>query len=200
VVIASESGIGSGKRRIVAYAGQAALDHLHGRLQLLETIAERVGARNPDEVQARIDSMQQEIESLRKDLERRQRQHAHDSAASLVEHARQVGGVRVIAEQVEQANPQDLAGLVDALRQNLRSGVVVLGAVQDGRVNFAAGVTADLTDRVRAGDLVKEVAMEAGGGGGGQASFAKGSGTQPARIRAALDRAITFVERALLKV
>jgi alanyl-tRNA synthetase len=200
MVIASESGIGSGKRRIVAYAGQAALAHLNSRLKLLETLSERVGARNPEELESRLDAMLQEMETLRREVERRQHLAAHESGARLAAQARLVVDVKVVAEKVEGASSDDLRRQVDAVRETLKSGVVVLGSVQDGKVPLVVGVTADLTERLHAGQLVREIAKRAGGGGGGnRADFATGSGTQPAQLGAALQHAFTIVEQALNK-
>jgi alanyl-tRNA synthetase len=197
VVIASESGIGSGRRRIVAYAGHAAQSYLKERLHLLETLTERLGGRNPDELAPRLESLLQEIEALRQEVDRRQVRQAQDSAASLAQGARQVGGVPVVAAAVQNSSAGDLERLVDAVRQDLRSGVVVLGAVQDGRVQLVVGVTKDLTQRLKAGDLVKQISQVAGGGGGGPPHFATGGSTQPAKLGAALEYAYTAVERAL---
>lgn len=197
VVIASESGIGSGMRRIVAYAGQPALDYLNGRLAVLESAAERLGTRSTDEVEQRIESLQAELERLRRDVERRQQQHARESAGSLAEGAREIGGIKVVVQAVDHADEDELKRVVDAVRQDIRSGVVVLGTHQDGRLRFVAGVTPDLTQRVRAGDIIKAVAREAGGGGGGRPDFATGGGTQPEKLQAALAHAYTVVEEAL---
>jgi len=197
VVIANESGIGSGKRRIVAYAGQAALSHVNERLHLLESLTERVGARTPEELEARLDSVLQELETLRRDVQRRHQQQANESAGSLAAHARDVLGVKVVVAAIDNASSEDLERMVDAVRQELRSGVVVLGSVSDGRVPFVAGVTRDLTARVHAGKLVGETARKAGGGGNGPPHFAKGGGTQPALLETALQHAFTIVEQAL---
>jgi alanyl-tRNA synthetase len=198
VAIASESGIGSGKRRITAYAGQAALGYLNQRLRLLESLTERIGAGSPEELESRIDSVLAEMETLRRDLQRRQQQQAHDAAGRLAGQARQVSDVKVVAAAIEGASQEDLKRLVDAVREDLGSGVVVLGSVQDGRVPIVVGVTRDLTGRLHAGTLVKAVAKAAGGGGGGnRADFATGSGTQPAQLGAALQHAYTVVEQAL---
>jgi alanyl-tRNA synthetase len=197
VVIANESGIGSGKRRIVAYAGQAALAHLNARLHLLESVAERVGARGTDDLEIRVDSLLGELETLRREVERRQQQQANDSAGRLSSHARDVQGVKVVAESVENASAKDLERLVDAVREDIKSGVVVLGSVQDARIQFVVGVTKDLTRRVKAGDVVKQVASKAGGGGGGPPHFATGGGTQPAQLGAALQHAFRVVQSAL---
>jgi alanyl-tRNA synthetase len=197
VLLANEHGIGSGKRRIVAYAGRAALAHLRERLDTLEGLAARVGARTPEEVPQRIDSLLEEVESLKRELQRRQQQQAHASAGQLAARARDVRGVKVVAEAVSGASRAELQRMIDAIREDLGSGVVVLGAVDDGRINFAAGVTRDLSGRVRAGDLVKQVAGQAGGGGGGGPQFATGGGTQPERLGDALQHAFAVVERAL---
>jgi alanyl-tRNA synthetase len=198
VVIADESGIGSGKRRIVAYAGHAALSHLGERLHLLESLTQRIGARTPEELESRVDSVLEELEALRREVQRRQKQQAHESARGLAAHTREVRGVKVVIEAIENATADDLERMVDAVRQELRSGVVVLGSVSDGRVPLVAGVTKDLTSRVHAGKVVGEVGRKAGGGGGGsRADFAKGGGTQPALLGAALQHAFAIVEQAL---
>ena len=198
VVIASETGIGSGKRRIVAYAGQPALAYLNARVRMLETLAERVGARGPDDLEARIDGLLAEIETLRRDVQRRQQQQAHASASQLSSTARQVQGVAVVAAAVERADEDELKRMVDAVRNDLGTGVVVLGTQQDGgRLRFVVGVTPDLTARLRAGDLVKAIASQAGGGGGGRPDFATGGGTQPERLGAALQHAFAVVQSAL---
>jgi alanyl-tRNA synthetase len=197
VVIANESGIGSGLRRIVAYAGLPALDYLNGRLRVLEKVAERLGSRSTDDLEQRIEALQAESERLRRDVERRQQLHAREAAGSLADRAREIGGVKVVVHAVEHADEEELKRVVDAVRQDLRSGVVVLGTRQDGRLRFVAGVTPDLTQRVRAGDIIKAVAREAGGGGGGRPDFATGGGTMPERLHAALEQAYTAVQAAL---
>jgi alanyl-tRNA synthetase len=198
VAIAAESGIGTGKRRILAYAGPAALAYLQQRLRLLETVSQRVGARNPEELEARVDAMLAEMEALRRELLRRQQQQAHNAAGALVSGARVVKGVSVVAAAVDGASRDDLAKLADAVRDQLRSGVVILAGGQDGRIPLVAEVTRDLTDRLHAGTLVKEVGARAGGGGGGnRPDFATGQGTDPAKLAAALQHAFTLVEQAL---
>jgi alanyl-tRNA synthetase len=198
VTIASESGIGSGKRRIVAYAGQSALDYLAGRLRVLDELTEQVGARSPDELQARISAMQAELTRLERELERRQHAQARESAGGLAGRAREVAGVKVVAQAIDHADEEELKRVVDAIRQDLQSGVVVLGAKDNDRLRFVAGVTPDLTRRVRAGDVVKAVARMAGGGGGGRPDFATGGGTRPEQLQAALEHTYTVVQEALV--
>jgi alanyl-tRNA synthetase len=167
-------------------------------LQVLEKVAERVGARNPDELETRIETVLAEMDTLRRELDRRQQQQARDSAGVLAANARDIAGVKVVAASIDDASAKDLERLVDSVRKELKSGVVVLGSVQDGRVPLAAGVTGDLTARVHAGKLIGEVGRRAGGGGGGpRADFATGGGTQPAQLGAALQHVFTVVEQAL---
>src|SRR5205823_654598 len=145
-----------------AYAGAAALAHLNERLHLLETLTERVGARTSDELATRVDAVLAELETLRREVQRRQQQQAHESAQRLAAQARDVRGVKVVVEAIENSTSDDLERMVDAIRQQLRSGVVVLGSVSDGRVPFVAGVTKDLTKRVHAGKIVGEAGRTAG--------------------------------------
>jgi alanyl-tRNA synthetase len=198
VSIASESGIGSGKRRILAYAGPAAQAYLKERLDLLEDLTQRLGARSPDEVAARIDALLAETETLRRELQRRQQQQANNAAGSLASTARVVGNARVVVASLESASGDDLTRLADAVREELRSGVVVLAGAQNGRIPLVVEVTRDLVDKLHAGTIVKEVATRmAGGGGGNNPEFARGQGTDPAKIEAALQHANTLIEQAL---
>ncbi len=198
VAIASESGIGSGKRRILAYAGPAALAYLQQRLRLLESVTQRLGARNAEELDARVDAILGEMDTLRKEVQRRQQQQAQNAAGALASEARVVSGVRVVAASVDHASRDDLAKLADAVRDQLKSGVVVLAGGQDGRIPLVAEVTRDLTDRLHAGSLVKEIGARAGGGGGGnRPDFATGQGTDPAKLGTALQHTFTLVEQAL---
>jgi len=104
----------------------------------------------------------------------------------------------VVASAIDHADKEELRRVVDEVRRGIGSGVVVVGSREDGRgVQFVAGVTPDLTQRVRAGDVVRAVAQKAGGGGGGGADFGTGSGKQPDQLEAALNHTYTVVEDAL---
>ena len=164
---------------------------------MLENVAERLGSRSTDDVEQRIEGLQAEVDRLRRDVERRQQLHAREAAGSLADGAREIGGVKVVARALDQADEAELKRVVDAVRQDIGSGVVVLGTRHDGRLRFVAGVTPDLTQRIRAGDIIKAVAREAGGGGGGRPDFATGGGTEPEKLEAALAQAFAVVEAAL---
>ena len=134
---------------------------------------------------------------LRREIDRRQKQQANASAGQLAAHAREIEGVKVVAHRVDQVEEDELKRIVDAVREDLRSGVVVLGATHDGRVRFVAGVTPDLVGRLHAGSIVRGVAGAAGGKGGGRPDFATGGGTQPERLSAALEETYSLVAQAL---
>jgi alanyl-tRNA synthetase len=122
---------------------------------------------------------------------------AHRGAQSdqLVARAREIAGTRVLAARAEGARPKELRSMVDALRDELGSGVVLLAAASDGRVSLALGVTPDLTERYRAGDLVREVARVVGGKGGGKADFAQAGGNDPGELDAAFEKLYALIER-----
>jgi alanyl-tRNA synthetase len=165
---------------------------------MLESVAQRVGARGTDDLEIRVDALLEEVETLRREVQRRQHQQAHESAGRLSSRARDIRGVKVVAEAIDNATEEDLKRLVDAVREDIRSGVVVLGSAQNGKLPIVVGVTRDLTSRIHAGNLVSQIAKAAGGGGGGKRpDFATGSGTQPAKLGDALQHAFTVVEQAL---
>jgi alanyl-tRNA synthetase len=198
VALDSESGIGSGRRRIVAYAGEPALKYYADRLSALERITQLTEAPNLDEAARRVEALLEELEVTRRELERLQLQHAREEAVQLAARAREVRGVKVVAHSVDHADEKRLERLVDAVREQLRSAVVVLATVQSGKPRFVVGVTRDLAPaRLHAGKMLKEVAGVAGGGGGGNPNYATGGGGDPARLGAALDQVYHVVEKAL---
>ncbi len=197
-VIASESGIGSGKRRIVAYAGEAALGYYQQRLRTLETLAERVGSPGVEDVVPRFEALLQELDAARRELDKLRHQRAHEEAEHLASAARAVDGTKVVAQRVENADEETLKRLVDAIREDLKSGVVVLGTVASGKPRFVVGITKDLAPaRLHAGKLLNEVARAADGGGGGRPDFATGGGGDPSKLGVALDHAYQAVQAAL---
>jgi alanyl-tRNA synthetase len=108
---------------------------------------------------------------------------------------REIAGTRVLAARADGASKKELRAMVDGLRDELGSGVVLLAAPAGDRIALALGVTSDLTDRLRAGDLVREVARHAGGKGGGKADFAQAGGVDPERVDAAFEALYALIER-----
>jgi alanyl-tRNA synthetase len=185
--ILSESGIASGVRRIEALTGLGALSHLRDQERALRSASEllRVSAA---EVPARIEKLLEERRSAEREIEQLRSAQRGVASRDLTRDAREVAGVQVIATRVAGAEAKELRGMVDDLRSQLASGIVLLAAETNGQVSLALGVTKDLTGRFRAGDMIREVAIIVGGKGGGRPDFAQAGGSDPSKIDAAFER------------
>jgi alanyl-tRNA synthetase len=185
--ILSESGIASGVRRIEALTGLGALSHLRNQEKALKSASEllRVSAA---EVPTRIEKLLEDRRSAEREIERLRSAQRGKASKDLTRDAREIAGVRVISTRVADAEAKELRGMVDDLRSQLTSGIVLLAAETNGQVSLALGVTKDLTDRYRAGDLIREVAIIVGGKGGGRPDFAQAGGSDPSKIDAAFER------------
>lgn len=183
--IISESGIAAGVRRIEAVTGEGADDWVHSQLNVLQQLSSSLKAR-PDELAEKISQLQGLLKEREKDLGRLQQKLASQGSANLINQVEDINGVRLLAVALEGVDGRALRDMVDQLKSRLGSGVVLLAAPGQGRVALAAGVTADLAGRIRAGDLLKMVASQVGGKGGGRADFAQGAGSEPEHLTAAL--------------
>jgi alanyl-tRNA synthetase len=185
--ILSESGIASGVRRIEALTGIAALKYLRNQERTLREISELL--RVPTgKLPARVEKLLEDRRNGEREIERLRSSQRGQTSKGLTDNAREVAGVRVVTSKVEGVGATELRSMVDDLRGQLASGIVLLAAETDGRVSLALGVTKDLTDRYRAGDLIREVAGIVGGKGGGKPSFAQASGSDPDKLDAAFER------------
>ncbi|TWI56300.1 alanine--tRNA ligase [Halalkalibacter nanhaiisediminis] len=185
--IVSESGIGAGVRRIEAVTGQAAYQHMNSQLQLLTTAAASLKAKRVVDVPARIEAMQQQIRELQRENESLSAKLGNMEAGNLVDAITKINGVKVLAKKVDAADMDSLRAIVDKLKQDIESGIIVLGAVSGEKVNIVAGVTKDLlSEGYHAGKIVKEVASRCGGGGGGRPDMAQAGGKNPAELEQAL--------------
>jgi len=191
--IVGESGIASGIRRIEALTGQGALAHMREQEKTLGRLAEQL--RTPvAELPARVEKLLEEKRATEQEVLRLRAAQRGAASADLSSEAREVSGVRVIRARVEGVSGAELRGMVDELRAKLGSGVVLLAAVEGGRVSLALGVTVDLTDRFKAGDLVREIAAVVGGKGGGRPDFAQAGGSQPEQLDEAFARFEALLE------
>jgi len=186
VKIIAESGISAGVRRIEAVAGPAAVDWMQSCDVVLRELSERLKA-SPEHSVERVDQLLVRSRELEKEVERLNAKLASAAGNDLTEQAIEIGGVRVIAAQLRDIDPGSLRDTVDQLKNKLGSGVVVLGTKAGAGVRLVAGVTDDLTDRLRAGDIVNWVASQVGGRGGGRADFAQAGGSDPQALPAALE-------------
>ena len=185
--ILSESGIAAGVRRIEALTGLGALIHLRKQENALKTASELLRVPVAD-VPGRIEKLLEDRRAAEREIERLQSAQRGEASKDLTRDAKQISGVRVVAARVAGAGAKELRAMVDDLRSQLTSGIVLLAAETNGQVSLALGVTKDLTDRYRAGDLIREVATVVGGKGGGRRDFAQAGGSDPSKIDDALKR------------
>jgi alanyl-tRNA synthetase len=183
--ITAQSAIGAGLRRLEAVTGFGAMEVARRDARLLRESAEPLRA-NPPDLPGRIRKLLERERELERDLERVRAQLRRGTSSDPMQTVREVAGVKVVAAEVPDASAKELRNLVDELKQRLGSGIVLLGAHVDGKVALALGVTRDLTDRYRAGALVKQLATRVGGSGGGRPDFAQAGGNRSEGLQEAL--------------
>ncbi|WP_144557144.1 alanine--tRNA ligase [Bacillus pumilus] len=184
--IASESGIGAGTRRIEAVTGKGAYEELNDQLAILELAASELKS-NTKDVPKRIASLQADLKEVQRENESLLAKLSQAEAGSILEKVTEIGGVKVLTEKVNAKDMNHLRTMVDDLKAKLGSAVIVLGAIQNGKVNISAGVTKDVIEKgLHAGKLVKQAAEICGGGGGGRPDMAQAGGKQPEKLEEAL--------------
>ena len=191
--IVSESSVASGVRRIEALTGRAAVSHVQAAAKIVQDAAGMVKER-PENLVKRITAILSAQRSLEKEVEKLKSQMAAKSADTIEEDVRTVDGVNVVAKKVAVDNPAALRDLADKFRDKIKSGVVVLGAENNGKALLIAVVTKDLLDRFHAGNIIKAVAAAVGGGGGGRPDMAQAGGSQPENLDAAMAKVVEIVE------
>jgi alanyl-tRNA synthetase len=194
--ILSESSTAAGVRRIEAISGDRALAEYQRALTTLHAVAGMLNA-GDDEIVAALERQMDSTRQLEKQVEGLKRKAAGSIAASLLEDTRQVKDVRVLAAKVAGFDREALRRLVDALRQKLGSGVVVLASAEDGKVSLIAAVTKDLTPRLHAGKIVQELAKLVGGSGGGRPDMAEAGGKDTSGIEKAISHVYPLLDRLL---
>jgi alanyl-tRNA synthetase len=158
---------------------------LHAQETQLAEVAEALKVAPHDAV-ARVKQTLEALRALEKELAQLKSKLASNQGDDLADQAQDVKGVRVLAAQLDGADVKALRETMDKLKDKLKSAAIVLGAVADGKVSLIAGVTADLTGKVKAGELVNHVATQVGGKGGGRPDMAQAGGTEPQKLPAAL--------------
>lgn len=194
--ILSEGGIASGVRRIEAVVGPYALAHIHQQDERLRQLSGEFKC-SPEQVFDRARQSQVRVRELEKDIEQLKAKLAAAAGSDLASDARDIAGVKVLAAELAGADVKALRSTMDQLKNKLKTAVIVLAAVTDGKVQVAAGVTPDVTDRIKAGPLVNHVASQVGGKGGGKPDMAMAGGNQPEQLGEALDSVYPWVEQVL---
>ena len=183
--IVSEGGVAAGIRRVEAVTGEHAL-------ALVQSLAARVNEAatalkvQPEEITQRIAQVQDQVKALEKELASLKAKMASGQGDDLLAQAVDIHGIKVLAVTLENADVNTLRAVMDKIKDKLKTAAIVLASVSDGKVSLIAGVTADSTSKVKAGDLVNFVAQQVGGKGGGRPDMAQAGGTDPSGLPAAL--------------
>ncbi|NQD92343.1 alanine--tRNA ligase, partial [Pseudomonas sp. CrR25] len=194
--IVSEGGVAAGVRRIEAVTGVAALAYLNGAEEQLKEAAALVkGSR--DNLLDKLAGVLERNRLLEKELEQLKAKAASAAGNDLAGSAVDVKGVKVLAARLDGLDGKALLAMVDQLKNKLGSAVILLGGVQDDKVVLVAGVTQDLTAKLKAGELMKQAAAAVGGKGGGRPDMAQGGGSDAAALDGALTLAVAFTEQGL---
>jgi alanyl-tRNA synthetase len=194
--ITGEAGVAAGIRRVEAVTGQAAYEWVVRTDQVLRDIAALLRGSRED-VDEKVRELVERSRRLEKEVQQLKSKLASGHGEDLSVQAKDVGGVKVLAAQIDGADVRSLRDAVDRLKSKLGSSVIVLASVEQGKVVLVVGVSSDLLARIKAGEIAGHVAAKVGGRGGGRADFAQAGGTQPENLGAALAEVETLVRSRL---
>ncbi|EQA06370.1 alanine--tRNA ligase [Glaesserella parasuis 12939] len=194
--VVSEGAVAAGVRRIEAVTGENAIGLLHQQQQILNQSAELLKADTASLVE-KIQQLQEKSKKVEKELQQLKDKLAAQAGGELAKQAKQINGVNVVVQRLENVDAKALRTMVDDLKNQLGSAVIVFATKTDEKVNLIVGVTKDLTDKVNAGELVGLMAQEVGGKGGGRADMAMAGGSQPENITQALNVATNWIQAKL---
>jgi alanyl-tRNA synthetase len=194
--IVGEQSVAAGVRRVEAITGARALETYQKSAAMLQKLSQALNA-GEDELLAAVERMTQTARQTEKQIDGLKKKAAHSMVDELLEQARTMKDVRVLASKLDDIDRISLRQLVDTLRQRMGSGVVVLGTVENGKVALIAGVTKDLTTRIQAGKIIQETAKLVGGSGGGRPDLAEAGGKDTSALEGAIAQVYLIVERML---
>jgi alanyl-tRNA synthetase len=194
--VVAESGVAAGVRRIEAVTGGNALAYLQSLESTVNKAAGSLKA-SPSELNSRIAQVLDQVKSLEKEMAALKGKLASSQGDELMTQAADIKGVKVLAALLPGADAKTLRDTLDKLKDKLKTAVIVLAAVEGDKVQLAAGVTADTTGKVKAGELVNFVAQQVGGKGGGKPDMAMAGGTDARNLNAALTSVQAWVTERL---
>ena len=194
--ITSEGGVASGVRRIEAVTGKGAMHWIGVNQLTLNNVADLLRSQ-PEQAVAKVEQLVKRTKDLEKELAAAKRALATGQAKDYSEDIQEVAGIKVLAMRMDGADAKTLRHAVDQFKDKLQNAVVVLGSVDDGKVRLAAGVTKNNMEKIRAGDLIKPVAEQVGGKGGGRADFAQAGGNDVSALDQALKSVAGWVAEQL---
>ena len=192
--LTGEAGVASGVRRITAVTGIGALQYVRDTERELKKVAELLKT-SPKDLAKRVESTQKRIKELERKVEEVAVKAQAGSSKDLMEQARDINGMKVLATRMDPADPNVFRGLADQLRDRIKSGIIAIGGEKDGKVVLLVAATKDVVARgIHAGNLLRDMAKEVNGRGGGKPDLAQGGGEDPSRIPAAFDKLYELVK------
>jgi len=194
--IITESGVASGVRRIEAVTGDVALQWLSTHKENVDQLATLLKS-SPDQIYSKIEQLLVRNKVIEKELSVIKQKMLGGNSNDLVSKAIKVGEINVLIHRMDGVDSKNLRIAIDQFKDKLRTAVVVLGSIDEGKVKLAVGVTKDLTDQIRAGDLIKSIAATVGGKGGGRPDFAQAGGPEQDKIDQALKLALDLIKKEL---
>jgi alanyl-tRNA synthetase len=194
--ITHEAGVASGVRRIEAVTGEGAMQWIDARQHALGELAALLRS-TPEQAADKVAQLVKRNKDLERELVAAKQALVTGQAADPAAAIEEIDGIKVLATRMDGADAKTLRDAVDRFKDRLQSGVVVLGSVENGKVRLAAGVTKNNTDRIRAGDLIRPVAEQVGGKGGGRPDFAQAGGSDASRLDQALASVADWVRATL---
>ncbi len=194
--LTSESGIASGVRRIEAITGATAIAYVQQQSQTLQQAANLLKV-EPFNVVERIMNVQDVLKATEKSLTQAKQKLASQQGSDLVSKVQVIKGQNVLVANLPGVEAKALRGMLDELKQKISSGIIVLGVPGEGKVNLIAGVTSDLVNQIKAGELINFVASQVGGKGGGRPDMAQAGGTQPENLEHALTSVYDFISEKI---
>ena len=194
--ITSEGGVASGVRRIEAVTGKGAVEWIDEQQKSLQTIAGLLKSQ-PDQIGNKVEQLLKRNKELEKELAAAKQALITGGSNDQSENVEDISGIKLLVTRIDGADAKTLRDAVDRYKDKLQSAIVVLGSVDNGVVRLAAGVTKDNTDRVKAGDLIKPIAQQVGGKGGGRPDFAQAGGSDAAALDSALQSVSAWVTEQL---
>jgi len=199
-VVVSEGGVAAGVRRIEALTGAGAVAWAQHQRAALSAILEALHVSEPQAVES-VEKLQAEAKRLAREVTQLKTRAAvgggADGGGPSTDDTMEIAGVRLARRKVSDLDKDALRGLADSLKAKIKSGIVVIASENDGKVQIVVSVTPDLTGRIKAGQIVKEIAPIVGGGGGGRPDFAEAGGKQPEKIDEMLKAAESVVAKLL---
>jgi len=193
--IVNESAVGANLRRIEALTGKAAVDYVQGQDDELKSVASLLKT-IPDQLKEKVERLLKEQKERDREIESLKSRLLSTRSGDLFEGVKEIGGVKVLALEMEANSPKDLREYADQIKDRLGSGIIVLGAKKEGKAMLISVVTKDLTDRYKAGEIINRLSKIVGGKGGGRADMAQGGGSRPEELGRALESAYDIIKNS----